>query len=202
MLQSGVISKSTSPWAAPVVLVTKKDGTIRFCVDYKALNKITVKDKYPLPYPTKALARLRGMKYFTVIDLAAGFWQIELDDESKLKTAFICKQGLFQFNTMPFGLTNAPATLQRLMDEVLKEGTWTIAEVYMDNFIIGFATYEDHKRDVAAIFDRLSKFGLKIKLSKCKFFQSKASYLGHTVNKDGIKPDTKKIEAIIKMPAT
>lgn len=116
MLRDGIVQRSTSPWASPVVLVTKKDGSVRFCVDFRKLNEATVKDTYPLPRIDDTLDALHGARYFTTLDLAAGYWQIRMEDESRAKTAFVSKYGLYEFNVLPFGLCNAPATFQRLMD--------------------------------------------------------------------------------------
>jgi hypothetical protein len=146
MLQNDIIRKSKSPWGAPVVLVTKPDGSIRFCIDYRKLNNITKKDVYPLPRIDETLEKMRGMKYYTSIDLASGYWQIELDEVSKEKTAFICHAGLFEFNVMPFGLCNAPATFQRMMDEIVGEAQ--VGLDYLDDVIVGSETFEQHIEDL------------------------------------------------------
>ncbi len=148
MLANGVIRRSKSPWAAPVVLVTKKDGSIRFCVDFRKLNAVTKKDRYPLPHAEVLMNKLRGMKCFTGIDLASGYWQVEIKEEDKEKTAFICSKGLFEFNCMPFGLANAPATFQRMMNEVMSNGKWHVGEDFMDDILIGSPTFEDHVKEL------------------------------------------------------
>ena len=116
MSEQGVIEPSTSPWSSPVILVKKKDGSVRFCVDYRKLNDITLKDSYPLPRIDDSVEALSGAKWFTTLDLKSGYWQVELEEEAKKKTAFSIGTGLWQFTVMPFGLSNAPATLERLME--------------------------------------------------------------------------------------
>jgi len=144
MLEKGIISPSKSPWSAPVVLVKKKDGTIRFCVDYRKLNEITERDSYPIPNINETLDYLSNNLYFSALDMTSGYWQIPVKEEDKQKTAFITKYGLFEFNVMPFGLKNAPATFQRTMDTVLSGLTWISCLVYIDDVIIYSKTYEKH----------------------------------------------------------
>jgi len=200
MLDKNVIEPSRSPWASPIVLVPKKDGTIRFCVDYRKLNAVTVKDSYTLPRIDDALASLNGNKYFTSLDLNAGYWQIPMDENDKEKTAFITDSGLYHFNVLSFGLTNAPATFQRYMDAVLAGLKWNSLLVYIDDILIYSQTFADHLQDVRNVLDRLIEANLQLKPSKCSFFQKELLYLGHLVSADGIKPDPKKISAILEMP--
>ena len=131
MLDKDIIQPSVSPWASPVVLVPKKDGTLRFCVDYRQLNSITSKDAYPLPRIDETLDTLAGSVWFTTLDLISGYWQVEVKPEDCEKTAFCTKDGLFEFKVMPFGLCNAPATFQRLMDLVLAGSVWSIWFIWM-----------------------------------------------------------------------
>ena len=135
-LKNGLIKPSTSPWASPVTLVKKKNGKWRFCVDYRKLNNVTKKDRYPLPLINEIIDRLGGSKWFTSIDLASGYWQVEVAEEDKEKTAFITKYGLFEYNVMPFGLCNAPATFQRLMNTALGDILWKFVMDYIDDISI------------------------------------------------------------------
>ena len=200
MLQSGVIEPSSSPWAAPVVLVRKKDGTIRYCIDYRKLNDVTKKDSYPLPRIDDSLDVLGKANYFSTLDLASGYWQIQLTDEAKEKSAFSTNSGLYQFTVMPFGLTNAPATFQRLMERVLAGLQWHTCLVYIDDIIIFSETIEEHLKQIQSIFDRLKQAKLKLKPKKCKLLQTKVKYLGHVVSKDGVETDPDKIAVVKEWP--
>jgi predicted aspartyl protease len=199
MLRTKVIEPSRSPWSSPVVLVPKKDGTIRFCVDYRRLNDVTIKDKYALPRIDDALASLSGNKYFTSLDLAQGYLQIPMDPNDKEKTAFITDSGLYQFNVMSFGLTNAPATFQRYMDAVLAGLKWNSLLVYIDDILIFSPTFESHLKDVETVFARLAEANLQLKPTKCNFFQKELVYLGHLVTAEGLRPDPLKVKAILEM---
>ena len=136
MLTRDVIQPSTSPWASPIVIVRKKDGSARFCVDYRRLNAVTRKDAYPLPRIDDTLDTLSGSQWFSTLDLLSGYWQVEVAEGDREKTAFVTQSGLFQFKVMPFGLCNAPATFQRLMDLVLAGVQWSHCLVYLDDIIV------------------------------------------------------------------
>ncbi len=196
MLKNDVIRPSRSPWAAPVVLVTKKDGSIRFCVDYRKINAVTKKDVYPLPRIDDALDAMYESTIFSTLDLASGYWQVEMDPEDREKTAFISEQGLFEFNVMPFGLCNAPATFQRLMDAVLAGLKWTCCLVYLDDIIIFSKTFDEHLEHLAQVLGRIQEAGLMLKTSKCYFARDRIPYLGHIVSAEGIEPDPSKIKAV------
>jgi hypothetical protein len=200
MLDAGVIERSQSPWASRIVLVRKKDGSPRFCVDYRQLNAVTVQDSYPIPYQQDLLDNLKDAQYFSSIDLASGYWQVKLTDRAKLKSAFISRYGLYQFLVMPFGLTNAPATFQRLMDLVLAGLNWVECMVYLDDIIIFSRTWEEHLQRVDHVMERLRKFKLKAKLQKCQFGARSINYLGHVISADGIAPDPSKIRTIQTLP--
>ncbi len=196
MLKYDYVSPSTSPWASPIVPVIKKDGTLRFCVDYRKLNSLTKKDAYPLPKIDELLEALRGAKYFCCLDLYSGYWQIRVAKQDREKTAFITHCGLYEFNVMPFGLTNAPATFQRYMDEVLKDLNGTICKVYLDDCIVFANTWEDMVQNLRTVFQRLEQYGLRLKASKCKLFQREVKFLGHVVSEKGISTDPDKTAAV------
>jgi transposase InsO family protein len=201
MKTTGVISESKSPWASPVVLSPKKDGKLRFCVDYRRLNKATKRDVYPLPVIDTVLSSMQGMKWFSSLDLAQGFWQVPVEAASREKTAFITTSGLYEFNVMPFGLTNAPATFQRLMDLVLAGIKWKCCLVYMDDIIIFSTSFEQHLLDLREVFERIHGAGLFVKPSKCDWCQNSIKYLGHVISAEGLSPDPDKVAALAEMPA-
>jgi hypothetical protein len=200
MLQQNIIQKSNSPWSSPIVLVKKKDGSIRFCVDYRKVNHITRKDAYPLPRIDDTLDTLSGAKWFTTLDLLSGYWQVEVAAEDKEKTAFVTRDGLYEFNVMPFGLCNAPATFQRLMDMVLSGLQWTHCLVYLDDVIVFSCDFTSHLDKLHQVFLRLQKAGLKVKPTKCVFFQKEVPFLGHIVSEHGIATDPAKIDKVAKWP--
>ncbi len=196
MEDNQIIKPSQSPWAAPIVLVDKKDGSPRFCVDYRKLNAVTKKDKYPLPRIDDCLG---GNKYFSTFDLASGYWQIPVNEADQEKTAFISHTGLYEFNVMPFGLVNAPATFQRFMDRCLAGLKWRSLLVYLDDIIVFSKDVQTHLQDLQEVFIRLRANGLHLKASKCFLFKPEIEYLGHVVSTDGIRPNPAKIRAIIEM---
>ncbi|UYV83886.1 hypothetical protein LAZ67_X000509, partial [Cordylochernes scorpioides] len=200
MMEMGVVQPSESPWASPVVLVRKKDGSVRFCVDYRGLNKMTKKDVYPLPRVDDALDCLKGANIYSTIDLKAGYWQIGIDEADREKTAFITPDGLFEFKVMPFGLCNAPATFERMMDNLLKGLRWTICLCYLDDVVIFADNFPDHLRRLEVVLNCFKRAGLKLNPGKCSFGASNIKILGHQVNKDGIRPNDDKIKAVSQFP--
>ena len=200
MLDNGIVEPSEGPWSSPIVLAKKKDGTLRFCVDYRKVNTITKRDAYPLPRIDDTLGTLGGSKFFTTMDLASGYWQVEMAPEDRPKTAFSTPEGLYQFRVMPFGLCNAPATFQRLMDRVLGTLKWSSCLVYFDDIIVVGSSFGDHLRHIASVLMKLREAGLKLKPTKCKFFQKQVAFLGHIVSACGIATDPAKTEVIAKWP--
>ena len=201
MLQIGAIRRSSSPWASAIVLVRKKDGALRFCIDLRKLNERTVKDAYSLPWIEDSLDSLNGSCIFTSIDLKSGYWQVELDEKSIPLTAFtVGPLGFYECVRMPFGLTNALATFQRLMESCLGELHLNWCIIYLDDVIVFSKTPEEHIERLEAVFKKISDSGLKLKPSKCEFFKKRIHYLGHIVSNEGIETDPKKIEAIVKWP--
>lgn len=201
MLAAGVIERSHSPWSSPVVLVTKKDGKKRFCIDFRAINKVSEKDAYPLPKINAILDKLREGKYFSTLDLKSGYWQVPLTADSKPVTAFTApERGLFQFRVMPFGLHSAPATFQRLLDQIIGPELDKCAFVYLDDIIVIGRSFEEHLLNLRKVFRQLYNASLKLNPSKCHFGKRKLKYLGHLVTADGIQTDPDKVKAIQAIP--
>ena len=200
MLDDGVIQPSSSPWASPIVLVAKKDGSTRFCVDYRKLNAVTKLDVYPLPRIDDSLDLLAETRFFSTLDLASGYWQVGMEEESQEKTAFTTHAGLFEFTVMPFGLCNAPATFQRLMENVLTGLARERCIVYLDDILVMGRTFEEHLANLRVVFSRLANAGLKLKPSKCELVHREVNFLGYVVSADGISADQKKVSAVIDFP--
>ena len=163
MLKRGVIEESNSPWEAGVVLVKKKDGSFRFCVDYRALNDVTVKDAYPLPKISETLDSLSGAKWFSTLDLYSGYWQGGVENEDKPKTAFITRKGLFRFQVLPFGLCNAPATFEQLMEVVLAGLQWDICLIYLDDIITFGKSFDEAVENLEKSFRQVTDCWSQIK---------------------------------------
>ena len=201
MEQNNVVRKSDSAWASPIVLAPKKDGTLRFCVDFRALNAVTRKDAYPLPRIDDILETLQDVKYFCHLDLASGYWQVKMSEQDIPKTAFCVPGGLYEFLVMPFGLTNAPPTFQRLMNTVLKNHLGIRALVYIDDIIIWGTTMDEMISNLRLVFQSLRDADMKVKPSKCKLFRTSIDLLGHVISENGIATDPAKTEIITKWPA-
>ena len=200
MQAQGIVRPSRSPWASPIVLVPKKDGSLRFCVDFRKLNSITKKDVYQLPRVEDILDTLGEAKYFSSLDLASGYWQVELDEDACAKSAFTTHHGLFEFTRMPFGLCNAPATFQRAMQAVLSGLEWNSCFVYLDDILIASRTLEEHLQHMKEVFGRLRDAGLRLKPKKCLLLRDQVPYLGHVISAEGIRPDPAKTDKVKCFP--
>lgn len=196
LLDSQIIRESCSPYASPIVLVKKKDGTLRLCVDYRQLNAKTRKDAFPLPRIEESLDALTGARWFSTLDLASGYNQVPVTERDKAKTAFCTPFGLFEWNRMPFGLCNAPSTFQRLMQRLFGDQQCQSLLLYLDDIIVYSSTVAQHLERLGLVLGRLQREGLKAKLSKCAFFQTEVSYLGHIVSDKGVATDPGKIAAV------
>lgn len=203
MLEKGVVEPSESPYSSPIVLIPKKDGSYRFCVDYRAINQVSQKDAYPLPQIPAILDKLRDTKYVSSLDLRHGYWQIPLTNASKPITAFtVPGRGLYQFTVMPFGLHAAPSTFQRVLDQVIgPEVERSAAYAYLDDIVVLGGTFDEHLDNLRRIFDRLRRANFRLNREKCRFAQDEVTYLGHTVNQTGLHTSPDKVEAISKFAA-
>jgi len=201
MLNAGVIEAGDGAWGFPVVLVKKRDGEVRFCIDYRALNKVTKRDVYPLPRIDETLEALGGARLFTTLDLRSGYWQIGMAPGDRDKTAFTTKQGLYRFKRMPFGLMNAPSTFLRMMNGVLRGPTWLTCLVYLDDIVVFTrGGVERHVVEVAMVLERLRTAGLTLKLKKCVFATQTMEYLGHELSAEGVRPVQRLVTAVADFP--
>ena len=196
MLDVGVIRPSQSPYAAAVVLAKKKSGEWRFCVDYKNLNEVTIKDKHPLPRIKDLIRTIKESRYFITLDLRAGYWQVKMREEDVPKTAFRTHRGLYEFIVMPFGLTNAPATFQRLMETLFGDYHWRGILLYLDDILIHSPSRKGALDLLEIVLGRLRVAGLTINPEKCEFFPREINYLGHLLSEEGMRPNPRKVEAI------
>lgn len=196
-----VIEPSSSAWASPIVLVKKKDGSTRFCIDFRRLNDVTRKDSYPLPKIDEIIGSLAGSTWYTTLDLQNGYWQIPLAEAAKEKTAFCTPHGLWHFRVMPFGLCNAPATFQRAMGQLfrnqIRQGK---VRVYLDDVLIKSPSFQQHVQDLREVLMVLRQSGIKLNPRKCDFFKREVRYLGHIISGAGVSPDPDKIKAVIEWP--
>ena len=200
----GIIEPSISPWSSPVVPVIKPDKSLRLCVDYRKLNKVTIPDRFPMPNLSDSVFSLHGIKYFTSLDLVRGYYQLPLDKDSKELTAFSTAYGHWQFKRLSFGLKNAPAVFQREMQRILHEFPKCHVIVYIDDILILGRNFKEHLRLVERVLSVLQKHGLKIKLSKCSWFQPEVKFLGHLVSRNGLAklPDYVRKVAEFPKPVT
>lgn len=196
-LPRGVIRNSTSPAGAPIIFVKKSDGTLRLCVDYRGLNEITIKDRYPLPLMEETWARLSKAKYYTKLDLRWGYNQIRIAEGDEWKTAFRTRYGHYEYQVMPFGLTNAPATFQRWINDILRPHLDQFVTAYLDDILIYSETLEEHKIHVRKILELLHAHKAHLRPEKCEFYTQKTKYLGIILTPEGIEMDQEKISAVV-----
>ncbi|KAL0153780.1 hypothetical protein M9458_050896, partial [Cirrhinus mrigala] len=200
LLETQVIRESCSPYASPIVLVKKKDGSLRMCVDYRRLNSKTRKDAFPLPRIEETLDSLAGARWFSTMDLASGYNQVPVAEGDKSKTAFCTPFGLFEWNRMPFGLCNAPSTFQHLMERLFGDQQCQSLLLYLDDIIVFSSSVDQHLARLEVVLSRLQREGLKAKLSKCAFFKKEVHYLGHVISSEGVSTDPGKVEAVAQWP--
>ena len=200
LISRKIISPSSSPYAAPIVVAQKKNGDIRLCVDYRRLNAVTRKDSFPLPRIDESLDALCGSKFFSTLDLASGYYQVAMAERDKHKTAFVCPFGLYEFNRMSFGLCNAPSTFQRLMNQTMSDFMWSILLVYLDDLLIYTPTFDKHLIALELVLGRLRLIGVRLNPDKCHFAYFVVKFLGHLVSAEGVATDPDKVEAVRNWP--
>jgi hypothetical protein len=198
LLDRGFIRPSISPWGAPVLFVKKKDGTMRLCIDYRQLNKLTVKNRYPLPRIDDLFDQFRGACVFSKIDLRSGYYQMKVKEDDVSKTAFRTRYGHYEFLVMPFGLTNAPAAFMNLMHAIFQPYLDRFVVVFIDDILVYSKTESDHEEHLRTVLQTLRDKQMYAKLSKCEFWLSEVTFLGHVVSAEGIRVDPKKIEAVLE----
>ena len=215
MLQAGVVERldidapntlaKSNAWVSPVVIVQKKNGSQRFCIDYRALNAVTVPNRHPFPVMEDVIADISksgtSPQIFSALDLASGYWQVEVEPDSQLKTAFLCHKGLFYFKRLPFGLKNAPISFQCMMETVFAQEIGQYLAVYIDDLNIYSKNFEEHLIHLRSVLEKCKKYGLKLKREKCKFACEELEFLGHVIGKDGLAPDDRKVQTINEYPA-
>ena len=197
LLDKGFIRSSTSPWGAPVLFAKKKDKTLRLCIDYRQLNRVTIKNRYPLPRIDDLFDQLRGAQMYSKIDLRTGYHQLRVRETDIPKTAFRTRYGHFEFTVMPFGLTNAPAAFMDLMHRIFHHYSDRFVVVFVDDILIYFETEEDHEDHLRVVLQTLRDHQLYAKFSKCEFWLTEVRFLGHVVSVLGVSVDPEKVEAVM-----
>ena len=199
-LRKGFIRHSQSPCGAPILFAKKPDGGLRLCIDYRGLNKITIKNRYPLPLIGELLDRISRAKFFTKFDVRDGYYRLRMAEGEEWKTAFRCRYGLFEYNVMPFGLCNAPGTFQHYMNDTFRDFLDKFLIIYLDDLLIYSDTLAEHKKHVRMVLERLQEAGLCLKPSKCQFHVQEVAFLGFLVGPTGVRMDPAKVEAITSWP--
>jgi len=202
--EKGYIRPSSSPWGSPVLFVRKKDGSLRMCIDYRSLNEVTIKNKYPLPRIDDLFDQLQGAKYFSKIDLRSGYYQLKIKPSDVPKTAFVTRYGQYEFTVMPFGLTNAPAYFMNLMNKVFMDELDKFVVVFIDDILIYSKSAEEHEQHLRIVLEKFRAHELYAKFSKCEFWLTRITFLGHILSKEGVAVDSAKVEAVTnwKQPTT
>lgn len=200
MLEAEIIRESSSSYASPIILVRKKDGNTRLCVDYRMLNSITIKERYPMPIIEDEISRLSGQAWFITLDLMSGYYQVPISENSKHLTAFVTPDGHYEYNRMPFGLANAPAIFQRMMNHVLGPARFNKATVYIDDLLIFGKTSSECLDRLHEVLQLLQEANLKLNLSKCNFLQNSIDYLGYEISSTGMRPGDSKIRCVTNFP--
>jgi hypothetical protein len=195
-----IIEPSVSPWSSPVVPVRKKDGSVRMCIDYRQLNRVTIPDKFPVPNLSDSIFGLHGTKFFTRLDLVRGYYQLPIDEDSRQYTAFSTQRNHWQFKRLSFGLRNAPSAFQREIQAVLSSFPSNRVIVYIDDILIMGCTFDEHLDLVSKVLQTLQTYNIKIKPSKCEWFKAEVEYLGHLVSQSGIKKTRDYVEKIANYP--
>ena len=196
-MSKGFIRLSTSPWGAPVLFVKKKDGSLRLCIDYRELNKVTIRNQYPLPRIDDLFDQLQGARVFSKIDLRSGYHQLKIRSEDVPKTSFRTRYGHYEFLVMPFGLTNAPTVFMDLMNRIFQPYLDQFVIVFIDDILIYSGSKEDHEEHLRVVLQILRENQLYAKFSKCKFWLDSVAFLGHVISVEGVYVDPQKIEAIV-----
>jgi hypothetical protein len=195
-LRKGFIRESSSPWGAPVLFVMKKDNSQRLVMDYRSLNEVTIKNKYPLPRINDLFDQLEGATMFSKIDLGSGYFQLKIREHDIPKTAFVTRYGSYEYTVMPFGLTNAPSYFMNMMNKVFMEFLDKFVVVFIDDILIYSKSVKEHEEHLRLIMEKLREHKLYAMFSKCEFWLSEVGFLGHVVSKDGIAVDPSKVTAV------
>ena len=193
LLQQDIILKSSSPWSAPVVVVNKKNGDYRLCIDYRRLNSVTIRPIFTIPDTRTLFDALHGSTIFSCIDLSNAYYQCEVDEDHKKFTAFATRKGYYEFNWMPMGLVGAPFIFQRLMSNLLHEENWQKRIIYLDDLIIYGRSFKEHCVNLKSVLEKLNSTRMKLSPQKCNFFCDRVHYLGHVVSTKRVEIDPKKV---------